>query len=338
MKKRYALIAGIGLLLSTSAMAQMPTYNFSYYTDTYTPLTGGTSVNGSTIWDGGVNSYAVPVGFTFQVDTATTSTCFLRYGYLTEIDSSSAMQTHGFSMIDADLVDRGKLAGTSSLSPIRYEVSGTPGSRIFKLEMTNAGFQVEDDKFGTLNDYINIQEWWYEGSNIVELRYGPSQVTYSIYFDWGGKPLIFYTPYKSLSGASGGGTYYVVSGDPAAPTIDSVVFGPMGNPTYMGTLLNSYPANGQVYRFTPKNLGVTNVALQNVHVYPTAAQTEVMVDYNSNEKASYTVVSINGSATNINGTLSHGTTHIDVSALPAGVYLVELQSSNGRATRKFVKM
>jgi len=337
MKKHYSLLAGISLLLSAPALAQMPTYNFSYYTDTYTSLTSGTSVNGSTLWDGSINSYIIPVGFTFQVDTFETNNCFLRYGYLTEADSSSTIETHGFSMIDAALVDRGKLTGTS-LSPIRYEVSGTPGNRIFKLEMANAGFQVEDDKFGTLNDYINIQEWWYEGSNIVELRYGPSQVTYSVYFDWGGKPMIFYTPYKSLSGSSGGGTYYVVSGDPAAPTIDSVVFGPFGNPTYTGTLLNSYPANGQVYRFTPKNLSVNNVVLQSVNVYPTAAQNEVMVDYSNNEKADYKVVSINGSVTNIKGLLDHGTTHIDVSALPAGMYLIKLQSAQGNATKKFVKM
>jgi len=63
-----------------------------------------------------------------------------------------------------------------------------------------------------------------------------------------------------------------------------------------------------------------------------------MVDYSNNEKADYKVVSINGSVTNIKGLLDHGTTHIDVSALPAGMYLIQLQSAQGNATKKFVKM
>jgi hypothetical protein len=76
---------------------------------------------------------------------------------------------------EADLIDRGELTGISQ-SPISYKMEGNAGSRILKIEWKNAGFVGEIGELGTLNDYVNFQVWLFEGSNDVEMHYGPNMV------------------------------------------------------------------------------------------------------------------------------------------------------------------
>ena len=337
MKKSYLFInICISTLLGTAANAQMP-YTFSYATDTYVPLTVGTSLNGTHIWDSYSDEYyTAPIGFNFTIDKVTIDKCFLYTENSMTTDTVSTDTSKGFGFIDGDLIDRGRISGTASLSPIRYTVTGTPGSRIFKLEIANAGFYAEYDSLGTLNDSVNVQEWLYEGTNVVELRYGPSKISYpSTYFSISGMPLVGYIDAYYPSSAS---KIFILSGDPTRPTIDSIIMGAGGFPTHLGNPLNSFPPNGMVYRFTPKTTSVNNLALENSRIYPTAAQNEIMIDYNAGEPAKYTVVSVSGSNTNISGTLQRGTAHINIADLPAGIYLLKLENSYGRSTKKFVKL
>jgi len=335
MRKNYFLIFTlITSLFCGTAKAQMP-YNFSYSTDVYVPLTAGTSLNGIHIWDGYTDNYSAAMGFISKIDTARFNTCYLSGQNIMVADSSDTATLNGFFLTDADLIDRGYIAGTSSLSPVRYMVSGTGGNRIFKIEVANAGFHEELNNFSTLNDYINAQLWIYEGSNVIELRYGPSKINNpSTYFNFGGLPMVGLIHNMS---PAGDGKLYILSGNPSAPTIDSILLSG-GNPTYLGHALNSFPTNGMVYRFTPKTTFIGKLALDDTKVYPTAAQNQVMVDYNSTKTASYKIVSIGGSTTNISGTLQKGTTHIDVTALPAGIYLLQLENDDSRSVKKFVKL
>jgi len=333
MNKRYLPLL-MGLCMSAlQTTAQMP-YTFSYTTDTYVPLTGGTSLNGSHVWDSYNDNYTASIGFTFRVDTTHITDCFLQGENAMATDTNSADNSAGFGFTDADLLDRGALTGSATLSPLRYTVTGSPGSRIFKLEIANAGFHAEKDNYGTMNDSTYIQEWLYEGSNIVELRYGPSKITYgSDYFSFPNQPMVGYV--NNIT-PSGDGKIFVLSGDPTAPTIDSIEISG-GMPVNIGVPLNSYPPNGMVYRFTPRSTKVSNVMLEATRVYPTAAQSVVNVDY-ANSDGQYKVVSISGSATQLAGALQNGITHIDVSTLPAGMYLLQLQNSSGKSTKKFIKL
>lgn len=328
----FAAIAA-ATMICTTGYSQMP-YYLSTSVETYTPLTGATSLNGPTVWDSYNNNYAADMGFTSKIDTARFKTAFLGSENVFVADSSDTSYINGFFLEDADLIDRGTLSGVSA-SPIRYEIDGSPGSRVFKMEIANAGFHAEYDNYGTQSDFINMQVWVHENTNIIELHYGPSSISNaSDYFSIGGMPFIGLI--HNLS-PNGDGVIYMLSGNPAAPKLDSMVLSG-STPTYMGSPLTNFPPSGTVYRFVPKNLSVKNVAFETTLVYPTSANNEIMVNYDNTDAAWYKVIAITGSNTNISGQLQKGVTHIDVSTLPKGNYFIQLGSSNGKAIRKFVKL
>lgn len=322
----------ISFMLCKPGYSQIP-YNLYTTVATYTPLTGGVSLNGSHVWDSYSDNYAANMSFMSKIDTAHFETCFLGSENTFVTDSSDTSYISGFFLEDADLIDRGTISGVSA-SPIRYEVAGAPGSRVFKLEIANAGFHAEYDNYGTLNDFINMQVWVYEGSNIVELHYGTSRISHgNDYFYFSGMPLVGMIDNVS---PNGDGIVYILSGDAPAPFIDSMILSG-GTPSYMGRTLSSFPPAGTVYRFIPKRLSVKDLTFSNTHLYPTDAQDEVMIDYNSSDVAWYKVVSIAGNNTNVNGKLQSGVNHIDISVLPKGDYFMQLGNKDGATVRKFVK-
>jgi hypothetical protein len=153
---------------------------------------------------------------------------------------------NGFFFSDADIADRGYLNQTASRSPIRYLTTGTAPNRIFKLEIANGGFYNEYDFYNTMSDSFSLQVWVYETSNIVELHYGPSRITHAAdYFNFGNGPLVMYAKHADFDMGTAGSVYFL-EGAASAPALDSVDL-----PNQPATALNSWPASGKVYRFTP---------------------------------------------------------------------------------------
>ncbi len=249
MFKRLLLLS-IAALLCLTASAQF-NYVFKDTTTPYAPLTGATSLNGGNIWFG--DNFQAPVPFTWKLD----STIVLnKLGVVTQLatacaDTADFSDVNGFMFADVTLlVDRGAL-GFTSLSPIRYRTTGTSPSRIFKMELFNAGFGNEYFNNGTLNDSICVQIWIYETSNIVELHYGPSRInTPGDYFASGGAaPLIGYIKHADFFNGTAGDLYYIKGNSPTATAIDSFNINAANLPA---NILSSWPASGRVFRFTPK--------------------------------------------------------------------------------------
>jgi hypothetical protein len=149
MKKLRLLFSGLLLLTSFGAAAQIP-YNVTTMTNqAYQPLTGATSINGSTIWDDDIFSVAMPFNFTVDGQVINRLNLDLSFGgFLT--DTSGIVS--GFTYGEMDLIDKGQFSGSASLSPIHYVVSGAAPNRIMKVEIANAGFY--DDT--TATDRVNI--------------------------------------------------------------------------------------------------------------------------------------------------------------------------------------
>ena len=329
-------IIAIAALCCDKLRAQTMPYFITYDTATYVPLTGGTSINDTIVWD---SSYVAGVplgtGFTFTIGgTTAVSNFFLAGGTDMLSDTNRAASFSDFTFEDAYFVDRGELVHATQ-SPIRYTVTGTTGSRIFKAEIFNAGFQDELDLYGTLNDSASVQVWLYEGSNIIEYRYGPSSITHSSDYFWNGGPDIGYSPSTDTGGS---GTFYLCEGTPtptppypAYMTVDTLS-------TVFTQGLTSFPPNGTVYRFNPIPLSVKDAGVaEGVRVYPTICTDEVKVDYTGADVMKYSIVTING-VSMASGGLVNGTTSIDISSLPPGMYLVLLQGSGGKQVQKFIKM
>ncbi len=331
--KQFLVLSFAILLLTVKVSAQLP-YSFSVYNQAYAPLTGATLFHPGLVWN--VNSiFSAPIGFPFTIDTFHCSNFYSEGANTTSTDTTSATFS-GFILTDAGLDDRGSVGGgTVSLSPVRYEVTGSAGHQVFKFEVFNAGFDQQLVDSGFMSDSVDMQLWYYEDSGIVEIRYGPSLITGTDYFNFAGTMSGFVQNLDS----NGDGTIYLLGGNPASPTVQAVPL-VSGNPTTTVNVLSSFPPSGTVYRFAPISYpnNVTSIfTTTNVNVYPTAAQDEVMINYKGNETLSYDVLSLNG-ARMANGSANNGTTHIDVSNFPAGIYLLHLQGSADSKVYKFVKI
>lgn len=329
MKNLIALIILIATTLTTQA--QMP-YDFKYKKEAYVPLTNGISLNDTNIWDD--ESYAIPLGFTFKLGNKTIDTVYLHGMSLLSSDTALEIMD-GLVFIDADLEDRGAIDTSQSKSPIRYEITGTKGNQICKIEMANAGLHDERDIYNTMDDYINIQLWIYEAGGIVEMHYGPSQITYAAdYFLSQTGPIVGYADYFDPNEQSG--MVYLVSGDYDSPILDSFSF------TTMGFTLYSYPDDGTVYTFTPKKksgLGISKSdLLQNIQVYPTAVHNNLHVNLDEHTGAAYRIISATGQITNVYGSMNQRHSIIDVSNLSSGMYILQMNIDNEVGAYRFSKL
>ena len=151
------------------------TYNLSVLSEPYVDLSGGTSVNNGELWDD--PSYVVPIGFTFELNgnpiTALSFSGGVGSFFLGNTTNPDILTV--LFPFEVDILDRGYVSGVSE-SPISYTVTGSPGSRIFKLEIKNAGSFFEYDMFGTTDMHISHQLWLYEGTNQIEFRFGDSLI------------------------------------------------------------------------------------------------------------------------------------------------------------------
>lgn len=331
MKKHLLLFFAPVLLMATSSFAQFK-YNLTVSNATYVPLTGGTSLSGSTLWNG--EHYKTPIGFNFKIEDSTITNFSLYSNAFACTDTEGVAS--GFFISDADLQDRGLPTMGTPVSPIRYQLSGTAGSRIFKMEVYNAGFWDEYDIYSTNNDSICYQVWYYEGSNIVELHYGPSNVTHaSDYFQLaGGQPVVGFIRKVNFDLTTINKMYFL-RGNPLSPVIDSTssILSVSGG-------LNSYPANGTVYKFTPKTTGIKDIStsVENVTVQNTLCRDVLRINNSAEVATSYRIMATNGSTVSLSGNLEKGTNNIDVSQLSSGVYILTVYNNTGRSQVKISKL
>ena len=320
MQKRL-LLSIVALIACFSAFAQF-NYTVTVQNQTYTPLTGGISLNDTLRWD--EDDFIAPLGFTFDIDGTTGDTVFLIAASYLAIDTTGTVNL--FEITDLDLIDRGNINDTTSRSPIRYIVEGVTPNRIFKLEIANAGIYEEYDLYSTNNDSINMQVWLYETSNIIEFRYGPSKLSHpaDYHFQTGSPTLGYYKGYNDNNGTLQMG--YYLKGLVGAPYIDS--FSLSQSPTGG---LSSYPANGTVYRFTPKPAGIKDNAcrLNKMILLSNSGTSELLLSNPYKGHYSYKIVSLNGAVISDSRKVGEGLNKIDISYLPQGMHILYVSGDEG---------
>lgn len=144
-----------------------------------------------------------------------------------------------------DVIDRGYGSGTSQ-SDIRYRIDGESGSRIFKLEWYNVGFDEEYWEYKTSNWYANVQLWIYEANQSVEYHFGETYLPDPKLILTNDKgPNIAISRCTSRSPNKSSTESYTLMGSPKQPQLQYFADGG----TYVA--LDSLPSNGMVYTFTP---------------------------------------------------------------------------------------
>jgi Secretion system C-terminal sorting domain len=327
MKKITLLLA---MALATMGMNAQNTYTLTTLNgQTYTDITGGTSINNNQIWDlDYYGEFDMPINFKFEGQTVTR---FLfdddSFAFLTADADYDSEDFEGVYMVYPTTIfiqDRTYDTGTSS-SPISYTVEGTAPNRIMKLQLKNVGsenniwFGFEEDEF-----YMNFQIWLYESDNAIEIRHGESNMS---------------TEYLEAYAEDGGfaaaaifknDTAYMAYGDPANAT-----YGEFTETTFPEVFngFPTFPANGTVYRFGPATTTGTDTFTANTFsVYPNPATTVINIQAAEATQDQYAIYNILGSRV-AQGNLTGTTTAINVANLQQGVYVIKTGTQN----LKFIK-
>jgi hypothetical protein len=295
-------------------------YSFTALTgQTYTEFTGGTDINGGQTWDDPDVRVALP--FTMQlVSMANFDSLDFSAGFGGAVGAIkySTLKAGILLPFDADLIDRGYL-GTTSQSFITYTTTGTAPNRIFKIQWKNCGSYDELSADSTTADFVNFQMWLYEGSAIIEYRFGPQAIN---------DPTWWYTT-GLLNGLVGFNLatqtledIHLLTGNPSSPTLTDQLLS-----------LTGHPGAGVLYRFTPTTVSVDELEKLGVEIYPNPATDFLHVD-SQFEMADFSLISINGAQVR-SGKITAG--KIDVSDLMPGVYVLNIKGSDNNLVYRFVK-
>lgn len=303
--------------VSTEQVSQF-NYTFSQLTAPYAALVNPTSLNNGAIWDD--PTFLIPSPFPVTINGATVNTISISglgatiVGELTA-DPNSAHLISGF---EADIIDRGYDINTS-LSPISYLVDGNTGSRILKIEWKEVGSYAEyDSSGGTLTNFISFQTWIYEGTNVIEYRYGPNTIT---------NPMLYYE--------GDTGPFVGVGFSTAAGLDVNLLTGPAASPTLVLTqqAIIGTPASGTVYRFTPATGTGSSVAEQQLSgllkAFPNPATDLLQLEL-QNRQSSALVQLYDLSGREVKRVqLTEMQTTLDISDLAAGMYSLRMQGAAG---------
>jgi len=294
-------------------------YTLTTTTNTYTNLTGATSLNNGMVWDD--PSYTVQLPFNIIINNNSINEFEIAgvggaiIGFTSQPDIFEVLMP-----FETDLIDRGYDDGTS-LSPISYVIEGVTGSRIFKMEWQNAGSYSEGDPY---NMYVNFQIWLYEGTNVIEYHYGPNMIDDpDTFYDYETGAWISVCSWDDNSGAFN--NMHFLTGLATAPTLSSAE-----------AYISGTPANGTVYCFTPVATKMANNSENNeIQIFPNPASDYIKIN-NCQHLSTLTIKDVTGSVLKTMS-ISQNNSTIDIKSLPKGHYFVSVSNASGLLTKAFIK-
>lgn len=330
----------LGLICASfNVQSQDAPYFFSHGNTAYMPLEKGISITNGVVWDD--PEVVIPIGFDFplfgEIITELDFTAGLGASLSPPPGSGSIAYIFTY---DSDLIDRG-FAEDSSQSEIVYLVEGAPGSRILKIEWQNAGFYNELNENGTTNDFVNLQLWLYETSGIIEMHFGPRAIEdNAVVHDFMSGPLIGIID-EFNEGLTEFGTLYYLFGDPEDPAVESIETADEAT-TLFNNVLQGNPADGKWYRFDPllvSTSGEATALAANIRLSPQPARDLLNIEYTDPEGSGMWQVQLFtplGQAAAPAQTASGPRTAVDLSALPAGLYVLKISVGKQQTVLKKV--
>ena len=315
------------LALSAMGMQAQNSYTFSAFTQPYTDLQTPTSINNGEVWDWD-NFSEITMPFSFSIAGQQVNRFLFDDDYFAFITPNGSYEeeegVYYLYSSTAYLQDRTYSTGTST-SPISYKVEGTAPNRILKLEVKNAGLEnavfadYEEDEF-----YLNVQIWLYEGTNTIEYRYGPNNVT----------------DMTLVADGEEEGLLAAITDDYNA----FVAYGNSVNPTYVEftadtfpeeyITLDAWPANGTVYKFAADDIaGTPSFSAPVVSLYPNPASSVVNVSSNGFVSTQYTITNTMGAVISHGNLNSTDNAQVNIETLAGGMYFINVDGQH----LKFIK-
>lgn len=310
------LVLFTAFLLNSTSYAQP--YIFSQYTSTYANLTSPTVIS-TQYWDD-FTVYTLPMPFTFNYFGTNFNTLYVMGGFdgfvYSGTGSGGTFGSYELYTYDDAVTD---LNGTATIS---YLLTGSAPNRILKVQTLNANFDNDD----TQADYMNIQLWLYEGSNIVEMHYGPSSIlnpsqTWQVPGCAGPTVTIIKdaTSFVSLSGSA------------SNPTPSSVA---------ASLCVTGAPPLSKVYKFVPNAAGGVAELNNNISVtlYPNPGNGTFTIasEFYSNSKADLSITNNLGQTVYVEKDFSIGHPKTIHTGLQPGVYFVRIGNDKASTVRKLI--
>ena len=311
---RKLLVISTMYLFTLNSQAQ--TYHFSQEIGTYTELTN--DIQQQTF--DGVNDL-LDIGATFEFYGKQFDFNGLAGLAVGEAGFVSGTSNDGQQVffVDGFFVSGNPFTTLNSNSKISYQLDGSAGNLILKIQWKDVAFQN-----GPNNEFVNFQIWLYQSNGNIEIHYGPSSVSNTAYMPASGPAIGIFTTDASFNTLE---TLFLIDGV-SNPTIDDAnVF----------ATINGTPSEGVVYKFsTSAVVGLDRVDQFKSTVYPNPSSDLLFVE--SAESLRFgKVKDINGK-TVLKGNLAGTSTSIDISTLENGVYFLEVQSLKGSSFSRFVKL
>jgi hypothetical protein len=328
MKRLALLILSLGF--TCSRVLGQAGYDLKVSTEVYVPLATGTVVSGGTGWV--EPNYSIPLGFEFPIGDTVVNTFNLASNVVGTGTVNSVLTT-GFMLTGAQLCDRG-LSKLKSESPLRYEVSGAEGHRVFKFEYANAGFAEEYFQYHTNADHLNLQIWLFEASGVVEYHFGASSVAHDAdYFPANSGVSIGFVRNYGVN-TRDAESQYLLSGPAMQPSV-----GCAGQMESANGLIGLPPA-GTVYRFVP--MPKQPAALHTISeekrmtVFPVNCRDFIQVVNPLHEQTRFELLSAGGGCVQ-RGDLQHGGNRISTGGLTEGMYILVVNGPSGTELHRIIK-
>ena len=234
------------LMLFGIKESEAQTYTLTVTSEPYQSLQGGQALVND-FWDD--PSFTVPLGFNFEFFNEMLQSVVVDASF-SFVSMAAPPVDDMFSLLipfGADLVDRGYLDSVH-LSPIRYKVTGSPGSKVLTVEWSNAGYFQDLIINGTSTDYINFQVRLYEANGDIEYHYGPNAVADPpLVFNGEPGPVVGIAEQYNPGSDMVLGEVLLLSGDPAVPGAQT---------DYQNYTLDGPPPENTVYRFSREQTGI----------------------------------------------------------------------------------
>ncbi|HTL82560.1 MAG TPA: T9SS type A sorting domain-containing protein [Bacteroidia bacterium] len=331
MKKILLSILLCGMM-TAKISSQTFSFAFTQFTSAYTPLTSGTDLYGATPWNS--NSIMnIPIGFTFNFMGQNETTLDMIPGIAAWPAGYDSMGVYAF---EASVTDTGSVV---SKSPVTYQVSGTAGNRILKIETKDAGFTNEAQVLGYYQSWVNFQLWLYESDNSIEVHIGPNSVVNpNICYNDSTMPGPNVGPLELNTSQTAMLYSLLLTGNPSAASS-----GPWSNfPTSGPPALSGTPADGTVYRFSVVLSGINEAeqVFTNVGLFPNPANENATLFYQVKNAGD-----VNMQITDMQGRIvaneqlgmqDTGTHNysVNTSELSNGIYFVTLLSGEQKIVQK----
>ncbi|MFM1999220.1 MAG: hypothetical protein RL204_1167 [Bacteroidota bacterium] len=307
----------------TFANAQEFPYPFEVLNEPYVDLVESTSLSGTELWDD--PTYQVPLGFDFQLFDSQISELYILPPGAQLVNSLSQKST---DLLFPYLSDIMNASIDEPVSPISYLLDGVEGSYIFKLEFKNVGFYNEFEASSTFGNTTNFQVWLYQGSNVIEYRFGENTIkSGSLIHIFGNGPLVGLGQQVALDGSNWSG-FWTLAGDPSNPTVTAI---PTGTQFFTAEqVLSGEPLSGTVYRFgtLPTSIEEEETTISTeLKIWPTIATTEI--HFNATEGEEYIIYDMVGKQV-YQGKATSTIETVNISNLAPGQYILKTESGQGR--------